>query len=172
MTWRPADLTETAVAWKSALTSTSSPSALVFSRQNLRQFQRNPEQINLISKGGYILKDCGGAPDIVLIATGSELQLACDTAEQLSAAGKKVNVVSMPSTTLFDQQSEFYRDSVLPDQAKLVAIEAAHPDFWYKYVGKKGLIIGISSFGESAPGPALLEYFGFNAEVIAAKILA
>lgn len=78
----------------------------------------------------------------------------------------------MPSTTLFDQQSEFYRDSVLPDQAKLVAIEAAHPDFWYKYVGKKGLIIGISSFGESAPGPALLEYFGFNAEVIAAKILA
>ncbi|MBU0912037.1 MAG: transketolase [Gammaproteobacteria bacterium] len=172
VTWRPADLTETAVAWKTALTTTSSPSALVFSRQNLRQFQRNSEQIRLISKGGYILKDCGAAPDIVLIATGSELQLACDTADKLSAAGKKVNVVSMPSTTLFDQQSEFYRDSVLPEQAKIVAIEAAHPDFWYKYVGKKGLIIGISSFGESAPGPALLDYFGFNAEVIANKILA
>jgi transketolase len=172
VTWRPADLTETAVAWKTALTTTTSPSALVFSRQNLRQYQRSAEQISLISKGGYILKDCGNTPDIVLIATGSELQLACDTAEKLSAAGKKVNVVSMPSTSLFDQQSTSYQDAVLPAQAQIVAIEAAHPDFWHKYVGRKGLIIGISSFGESAPGPALLNYFGFNAEVIAQKILA
>jgi transketolase len=172
ITWRPADLTETAVAWKTALTTTTSPSALVFSRQNLRQYQRTPEQIGLISKGGYILKDCGATPDIVLIATGSELQLACDTAEKLSAAGKKVNVVSMPSTSLFDQQSTSYQDAVLPAQTQIVAIEAAHPDFWHKYVGRKGLIIGISSFGESAPGPALLNYFGFNADVIAQKILA
>jgi transketolase len=157
-TWRPADLTETAVAWKTALTTSNAPTALVFSRQNLRQFQRTPEQIQLINKGGYIFKDCGETPQIVLIATGSELQLACDTADKLRLAGKKVNVVSMPSTSLFDQQTADYRDAVLPDQAQLVAIEAAHPDFWYKYVGKKGLIFG-------------MDYFGFNADKISQKIL-
>ncbi|CAH1527624.1 MULTISPECIES: transketolase [Vibrio] len=164
-TWRPCDQVESAVAWKLAIERKDGPSALIFSRQNLAQQERTAEQVADIAKGGYILKDSDGKPELILIATGSEVELAVKAAEQLTAEGKKVRVVSMPATDTFDKQDAAYRESVLPsDVTARIAIEAGIADFWYKYVGFDGRIIGMTSFGESAPADQLFEMFGFTVE--------
>ncbi len=164
-TWRPCDQVESAVAWKLAIERKDAPSALIFSRQNLAQQPRSAEQVANIAKGGYILKDCAGQPELILIATGSEVELAVAAYEQLSAEGKAVRVVSMPSTDAFDKQDAAYREAVLPSSVtKRIAIEAGIADFWYKYVGFGGRIIGMTSFGESAPAGELFKLFGFTTE--------
>jgi transketolase len=162
-TWRPCDATESAVAWKAAVQNQKAPTALVFSRQGLPAMTRTQEQVVAIEKGGYILVDCEGTPEVILMATGSEVGLAVDAAKALTAQGKKVRVVSMPSTNIFDKQSSDYKQSILPNNVtKRVAIETAHVDFWAKYVGLNGAVVGMSTFGESAPGNVLLEHFGFT----------
>ncbi|ANZ12092.1 transketolase [Vibrio parahaemolyticus] len=164
-TWRPCDQVESAVAWKLAIERKDAPTALIFSRQNLAQQERTAEQVADIAKGGYILKDSDGKPELILIATGSEVELAVKAAEQLTAEGKKVRVVSMPSTDAFDKQDAAYREAVLPsDVTARIAIEAGIADFWYKYVGFDGRIIGMTTFGESAPADQLFEMFGFTVE--------
>ncbi|HHF0556958.1 TPA: transketolase [Vibrio antiquarius] len=164
-TWRPCDQVESAVAWKLAIERKDAPTALIFSRQNLAQQPRSAEQVADIAKGGYILKDSDGKPALILIATGSEVELAVKAAEQLTAEGKKVRVVSMPSTDAFDKQDAAYREAVLPsDVTARIAIEAGIADFWYKYVGFDGRIIGMTTFGESAPADQLFEMFGFTVE--------
>ncbi|MBM5097468.1 transketolase [Vibrio parahaemolyticus] len=164
-TWRPCDQVESAVAWKLAIERKDAPTALIFSRQNLAQQPRSAEQVADIAKGGYILKDSDGKPELILIATGSEVELAVKAAEQLTAEGKKVRVVSMPSTDAFDKQDAAYREAVLPsDVTARIAIEAGIADFWYKYVGFDGRIIGMTTFGESAPADRLFEMFGFTVE--------
>ena len=169
-TWRPADQVESAVAWKAAIERKEGPSALIFTRQNLQQQPRNAAQLADIARGGYILKDCAGTPDLIFIATGSEVELAIKAAEVLEAEGKKVRVVSMPSTNVFDKQDAAYREAVLPKAVtKRVAIEAQLSDFWYKYVGFEGKIVGMNSFGESAPANELFKLFGFTVENVVAK---
>jgi transketolase len=164
-TWRPCDAVESAVAWKCAIERNDGPSALIFSRQNLTHQTRSAQQLADIARGAYVLKDCTGEPELILIATGSEVGLAVAAYEQLSAQGRKVRVVSMPSTSLFDAQDAAYKQAVLPLQVGArIAIEAAHADFWYKYVGLEGRVIGMTTFGESAPAPALFEHFGFTVE--------
>ncbi|EGR3236550.1 transketolase [Vibrio parahaemolyticus] len=164
-TWRPCDQVESAVAWKLAIERKDAPTALIFSRQNLAQQPRSAEQVADIAKGGYILKDSDGKPELILIATGSEVELAVKAAEQLTTEGKKVRVVSMPSTDAFDKQDAAYREAVLPsDVTARIAIEAGIADFWYKYVGFDGRIIGMTTFGESAPADQLFEMFGFTVE--------
>ena len=174
--WRPCDAAETAVAWKAGVERRDGPTALVFSRQGLPAQARDAEQLANVAKGGYVLKNCAGTPDLILIATGSEVGLAMDSAEALTAKGKKVRVVSMPSTNMFDAQDAAYKESVLPSSVtKRVAIEAAHADYWYKYVGFEGAMVGMTTFGESAPGGDLLKYFGFTVDNVVAtaeKILA
>jgi len=172
-TWRPCDTVESAVAWKFAVESKHNPSALIFSRQNLPHQQRTAAQVTAIEKGAYILKDCAGIPEIIIIATGSEVGLAMQAAEALvnKNTGKKVRVVSMPCAEIFEKQDKSYRESVLPSSVtKRVAIEAGHRDFWYKYVGLNGVIVGMSSFGESAPAEALFKQFGFTVENVVEKI--
>ena len=174
-TWRPCDTVESAVAWKHAIESNNNPSALIFSRQNLPHQQRDAAQVSAIAKGAYILKDCSGAPEIIIIATGSEVGLAMQAAEALTNrnASKKVRVVSMPCAELFEQQDKQYRESVLPSSVtKRVAIEACHRDFWYKYVGLNGVIVGMSTFGESAPADELFKQYGFTVENVVEKINA
>jgi transketolase len=167
-TWRPCDAAETAVAWKSAIERTEGPSALVFSRQGLPAQQRSAEQLSDVARGGYILKDSASTPEVILISTGSEVGVAMAAAQQLSESGLAVRVVSMPSTSVFDQQDDAYRESVLPRTVtKRVAVEAAHVDYWYKYVGFDGAVVGMTTFGESAPGAALLKHFGITAEAVA-----
>lgn len=172
-TWRPADQVESAVAWKAAVERKDGPSALIFTRQNLAQQARTAEQLANIARGGYIIRECcekGDCPDLILIATGSEVELAIKAAEALDAEGKKVRVVSMPSTNVFDKQDAAYRERVLPlSVTKRVAIEAQSSDFWYKYVGLNGRIVGMNSFGESAPADQLFKLFGFTVENIVAK---
>ena len=172
-TWRPADQVESAVAWKASVERKDGPSALIFTRQNLAQSDRTSAQLANIPRGGYVLRECcekGGCPDLILIATGSEVELAMKAAETLSAEGVKVRVVSMPSTNVFDKQDEAYRESVLPSNVtKRVAIEAGIADFWYKYVGSNGRIVGMNSFGESAPADQLFKVFGFTVENVVAK---
>ncbi|WP_072670665.1 transketolase [Vibrio injensis] len=164
-TWRPCDQVESAVAWKLAIERKDAPSALIFSRQNLAQQPRTAAQVADIAKGGYILKDCTGKPELILIATGSEVELAVNAAAELEAQGKQVRVVSMPSTDTFDKQDAAYREAVLPaDVTKRIAIEAGIADFWYKYVGFGGKIIGMTTFGESAPADQLFKMFGFTTE--------
>ncbi|MEX3070474.1 transketolase [Vibrio alginolyticus] len=168
-TWRPCDQVESAVAWKLAIERNDGPSALIFSRQNLAQQARNEQQLANIAKGAYILKECEGQPDLLLIATGSEVELAVNAATELSAQGKKVRVVSMPSTEVFDQQSPEYKESVLPSAVTArIAIEAGIADFWYKYVGFGGQVIGMTTFGESAPADQLFDMFGFTVENVVA----
>jgi transketolase len=162
-TWRPADAVESAVAWKYAIERADGPSALIFSRQNLPHQARDGQQVADIARGAYILKDCAGEPELILIATGSEVGLAVQAYEKLTEQGRKVRVVSMPSTSVFDQQDAAYKQAVLPLQVGArIAIEASHADYWYKYVGLEGRIIGMTTFGESAPAPALFEEFGFT----------
>ncbi|MCE0495591.1 transketolase [Vibrio salinus] len=163
--WRPCDQVESAVAWKSAIERNDGPSALVFSRQNLTQQPRTAQQLTDISKGGYIIKDCQTAPELILIATGSEVELAVNAAEELTKQGKAVRVVSMPSTDTFDKQDPAYRESVLPSEVTArIAIEAGIADYWFKYTGLNGKIIGMHGFGESAPAGELFKQFGFTVE--------
>ena len=172
--WRPCDAAETAVSWKAAIERRNAPTSLIFSRQNLKAQARSAEQLANVAKGAYVLQDCAGTPELILIATGSEVQLAMDAAAALTEQGKQVRVVSMPSTTEFDKQDAAYKESVLPRAVtKRVAIEAAHTDFWYKYVGFEGTVVGMTTFGESAPGNVLLNHFGFTVENVlnAAKSL-
>ena len=169
-TWRPCDQVESAVAWKLAIERKDAPSALIFSRQNLAQQPRTAEQVADIAKGGYILKDSAGKPELILIATGSEVELAVNAAAELEKEGKAVRVVSMPSTDAFDKQDAAYREAVLPaDVTARVAIEAGIADFWYKYVGLNGRIVGMTTFGESAPAGELFKQFGFTTENVVAK---
>lgn len=166
-TWRPADAVESAVAWKNALERKDGPSALIFSRQNLQHQERDAGQIADISRGGYVLKDCAGEPELILISTGSEVGLAVQAYDKLTEQGRKVRVVSMPCTSVFDAQDAGYKQSVLPLQVSArIAIEAAHADFWFKYVGLEGRVIGMTTYGESAPASALFEEFGFTLENI------
>ncbi len=166
-TWRPADAVESAVAWKCALERDDGPSALIFSRQNLQHQTRNAVQIECINRGGYVLKDCAGEPELILIATGSEVGLAVQAFDKLTEQGRKVRVVSMPCTSVFDAQDAGYKQAVLPLQVSArIAIEAAHVDYWYKYVGLEGRVIGMTTYGESAPASALFEEFGFTLENI------
>jgi transketolase len=161
--WRPCDAVESAVAWKAAIERRDGPSSLIFSRQNLDHQNRSAQQLKDITRGGYVLKDCDGTPDAILIATGSEVGLAMGAAEKLS--GKKIRVVSMPSTTTFDAQDEAYKESVLPSSVTArVVVEAGVTDGWYKYTGLQGKVVGIDRFGESAPAGELFKYFGFTVE--------
>ncbi|MCW2475091.1 transketolase, partial [Candidatus Symbiopectobacterium sp. NZEC151] len=164
-TWRPADQVETAVAWKYAIERKDGPTALILSRQNLAQQTRTAQQLADVAKGAYVLKDSDGQPDLILIATGSEVELAVAAYDVLSAQGHKVRVVSMPSTDAFDKQDAAYREAVLPKAVSArVAIEAGIADYWYKYVGLNGAIVGMTSFGESAPAEKLFEVFGFTVD--------
>ncbi|WP_262054077.1 transketolase [Photobacterium toruni] len=166
-TWRPCDQVESAVSWKYAIERKDGPTSLIFSRQNLTQQDRTAEQVANIVKGGYILKDCAGKPELILIATGSEVGIAAEAYAELTAAGRQVRLVSMPATDLFDKQDVAYRESVLPaDVTARIAIEAGIADFWYKYVGLNGRIIGMTTFGESAPAEELFKIFGFTVENI------
>ncbi|KAB7767516.1 transketolase [Xanthomonas maliensis] len=173
--WRPADAVESAVSWKAAITRKDGPSCLVFSRQNLPHQPRSAEQLKLIERGGYVLADAeGGAPDVILIGTGSEVGLAVEAKKTLDAAGLKTRVVSMPSTDVFDRQDAAYRESVLPKSVrKRVAVEAGVTDFWRKYVGLDGAVVGMDSFGASAPADQLYAYFKITTDhvVDAAKAL-
>ncbi|ELY3760143.1 transketolase [Cronobacter universalis] len=169
-TWRPCDQVETAVAWKAAIERHNGPTALILSRQNLAQIERSPQQLKDVARGGYILKDAGGKPDLILIATGSEVEIAVQAAERLRGDGVAVRVVSLPSTDVFDAQDEAYRESVLPsDVSARVAVEAGIADYWYKYVGLKGAIVGMTGYGESAPAEKLFPYFGFTVENVVEK---
>ncbi|MEN8259124.1 MAG: transketolase [Pseudomonadota bacterium] len=163
--WRPCDAVESAVCWKAAIEHKDGPSSLIFSRQNLTHVERIPEQIAAIGRGGYILRDCAGEPDVILMATGSEVEVALKAAEELTSNSKKIRVVSMPSTNVFDAQDAAYRESVLPSNVtKRVAVEAGVPDGWYKYVGANGRVLGLDRFGESAPAGVLFKEFGFTAD--------
>lgn len=164
-TWRPCDTVESATAWKAAIERQDGPSALIFSRQNLQHQPRNADQVAAIAKGGYILKDCAGTPDAIIIATGSEVELATAAAEQL--VGKNIRVVSMPCAEVFCKQDAAYIESVLPASVNArVAVEALHKDYWYKFVGLNGKIIGMDTFGESAPAPLLFKEFGITTEAV------
>ena len=166
-TWRPADAVESAAAWKFALERNDGPSALIFSRQNLNHQTRDAGQIADINRGGYVLKDCAGEPELILISAGSEVGLTVQAWEKLTEQGRKVRVVSMPCTSVYEAQDAGYKQSVLPLQVSArIAIEASHADYWYKYVGLEGRVIGMTTYGESAPAPALFEEFGFTLENI------
>ncbi len=170
--WRPCDSVESAVAWRLALQSEKTPHSLVFSRQTLPFQQRDERQVADIARGGYVLRDCDGQPDTILIATGSEVGLAVAAAGRLAEAGRKVRVVSMPSTTVFDQQDRDYRESVLPPAVcRRVAIEAGVPDSWYRYVGSGGAVIGMHGFGASAPAKVLFEHFGFTVDNVMKTVM-
>ena len=169
--WRPCDAVESAVAWRNAVERADGPSALIFSRQNLPHQPRSEAQIADISKGGYILRDSKGTPELILIATGSEIEVTLAAADALEAQGKAVRVVSMPSTNRFDSQSAEYKESVLPAAVTArVAVEAGIADFWYKYVGFGGAIVGMHSFGESAPANELYKYFNITANAIIDRV--
>ncbi|MBO2581198.1 transketolase [Shewanella algae] len=166
-TWRPCDQVESAIAWKYAIERKDGPTSLIFSRQNLTQMPRSAEKLSDVAKGGYVLVDCEGAPELIIIATGSEVELAVKAQAELAATGAKVRVVSMPSTDVFDQQDAAYKEAVLPaNVTKRLAVEAGIADYWYKYVGLNGRIIGMTSFGESAPANQLFEMFGFTVDKV------
>ena len=166
--WRPCDGVETAVAWKAAIEKQDGPSCLIFSRQNLPHMARSATQMADIAKGGYVLKDCDGTPDAILVATGSEVELAVKAADELAGKGKKVRVVSMPAVDVFEAQDAAYQESVLPKAVTArVAVEAGVPDGWYKYAPK---VVGIRRFGESAPAGQLFKEFGFTVENVVAAV--
>lgn len=165
--WRPCDQVESAAAWRSAIERKDGPSTLIFSRQGLAQQARSEGQVADIAKGGYTLCDCDGQPELILIATGSEVGIAVDAYNALTEQGKKVRVVSMPSTDVFDRQDAAYKASVLPATVtKRIAIEAGIKDFWFKYVGLEGAIVGMESFGESAPAGDLFKHFDITVEAV------
>ena len=161
--WRTADTVESAVAWKHAIERTDGPSCLIFSRQNLPFLERTQQQADAVAKGGYVLHDCEGSPELIMIAAGSEVSITLSAAQQLTQLGKQVRVVSMPSADVFDQQDDEYKESVLPSAvSKRLAVEAGVSDYWYKYVGLQGRVIGIDTFGASAPGNVAMQHFGFS----------
>ncbi len=165
--WRPCDAVETAVSWKAAIERRDGPSCLVFSRQNLKHQPRSAEQIEAIARGGYVLRDCEGTPDVIIIATGSEIELAVSACESEALEGTSIRLVSMPNTNQFDRQPQDYRDSVLPPEiSERIVIEAAASGGWYKYVGTDGIVIGMDTFGESAPAKELFAYFGFTVDKV------
>jgi transketolase len=166
--WRPADTVETAVAWRAAIERQGGPTSLVLTRQDLPHVPRTAEQVALIARGGYIVSSGSAPPRITLIATGSELQLAVGAARVLEQEDVSVRVVSMPSTEVFDRQSEEYRNHVLPPQGARLAIEAGATDGWWRYVAGRGSVIGIDRFGASAPAKALFEHFGFTVDAVVA----
>ncbi|MFZ8976166.1 MAG: transketolase [Pseudohongiellaceae bacterium] len=167
--WRPCDNVESAVAWKSALERNTGPTALVFSRQGIPHQARDAEQLANISRGAYVLKDCDGTPDVIVIATGSEVQICVEAVGRLQSEGVAARLVSMPSADVFEAQDQDYRDAVLPPSVRnRVAVEAAAVDYWHKWVGMDGQIIGMRSFGASAPGGVLMEHFGFTADAVVA----
>mgnify|MGYP001137170332 FL=1 len=167
--WRPCDQVESAIAWQQAIERKDGPTSLIFTRQGLEQQARDAQQLADVKKGGYILS-CDGEPELIIIATGSEVQLAQDSATELRSQGKKVRVVSMPCTDVFEEQSAQYKESVLPAAVtRRVAVEAGIADYWYKYVGLNGAVVGMTTFGESAPAGELFEYFGFTVENIVNK---
>jgi transketolase len=169
MVWRPCDTTESAVAWGSAIERKHGPSALIFSRQNCPFVSRNAQQISDIARGGYVLRDPKKSKiDAVIIATGSEIALALQTAEALEKEGLGIRVVSMPSTTVFDQQDAAYKAKVLPAKVPRIAVEAGVTDFWWKY--GCAAVQGVDTFGESAPAPQLYEYFGLTVEQISKTV--
>ena len=170
-TWRPCDAVESAVAWKQALLRDNGPTAMIFSRQTLPHQVSNAEQVEGVHRGGYVLMREQGDLDAIVIATGSEVGLAVEAAERLSEAGRHVRVVSMPCAEIFEAQEAGYREAVLPsDVLARVAVEAGHTDFWYKYVGLDGRVVGMSSFGESAPAEALFQHFGLTADNVVAAV--
>lgn len=165
--WRPCDAVESAVSWKAAVERADGPSSLIFSRQGLPHQERTAEQVSDISKGAYVLKDSAGTPDAILIATGSEVALAMNAAAELEANGKNIRVVSMPSAEVFCAQDAAYIESVLPASVSArVAVEALHKDYWYKFVGLNGAVVGMDSFGESAPAGDLMKHFGFTTDAV------
>lgn len=171
--WRPCDQVESAVSWKSAIERTDGPTTLIFTRQGLAQQERTADQVANIAKGGYVLKDCEGTPELILIGTGSEVKLAVEAAAKLTEQGKAVRVVSMPSTDVFDRQSADYRESVLPSSVvKRVAVEALSKDSWYKYVGFNGAIVGMDTFGESAPAGDLFKHFNITTDAVVEAALS
>jgi transketolase len=174
--WRPCDSVETAVAWRNAIERRDGPTSLILTRQNLQHQTRSDEQVKLIARGGYVLRDSDGTPDLILIATGSELALAVAAAAELASSGVNVRVVSMPCTDLFDSQDAAYREQVLPHAVTArVVIEAGVTETWWRYAGDSGRIIGLNRFGESAPAEELFEHFGFstdNVVAVAKEVLA
>ena len=169
--WRPCDTVETAVAWRMALERHNGPTCLLFSRQNLDFQVRDEQQIQAISRGGYVLRDCEGTPEAIIIATGSEVGLAVDAAARLNSQGRRVRVVSMPSTDVFDAQDVAYKESVLPPLVTArVAVEAGVTPTWVRYVGLQGAVVGIDSFGESAPAEVVFEHFGFTVDNVVATV--
>ncbi len=169
--WRPCDAVESAVAWQMAIEKSTGPSSLLFSRQKLAHISRSAEQIENIRKGAYILLDCEGKPEVIIIATGSEVELTMITANKLNATGQKIRVVSMPATDLFDTQDQSYRDSVLPPACRQrISVEAGVTDYWRKYIGLDGKVLGVDNFGESAPANDVFEHFGLTAEKLEAMI--
>jgi transketolase len=170
-TWRPCDTVESAVAWKMAVMREDGPSALVFSRQTLPHQYRAEEELAEIERGGYVLVSEVGELDAIIIATGSEVGLAVQAAAKLAESGRGIRVVSMPCAERFVAQDAEYRESVLPSHVLArVAVEAAHADYWYKFVGLDGRIVGMQTFGESAPGDALMKEFGFTLENVVAAV--
>jgi len=166
--WRPCDVTETAVAWKAAVLRDTGPSSLVLSRQGLPHQQRTAEQLANIARGGYVLKDCDGEPELIVIATGSEVEISRQAVEDLQQEGVNARLVAMPAVDVFESQDEAYRESVLPSSVRRrVAVEAGTQDYWRKLVGLDGAVVGMTTFGESAPGPQLMESFGFTAGNVA-----
>ena len=162
--WRPCDAVESAIAWKMAIEKATGPSSLLFSRQKLAHMDRTPEQIENIKKGAYVLLDCEGDPEVIIIATGSEVEMAMSAARKLNETGRKIRVVSMPATDLFDSQDQAYRDSVLPPACRQrISVEAGVTDYWRKYVGLDGMVLGVDNFGESAPANEVFEHFGLTA---------
>ena len=163
--WRPCDMVETAVAWKNAIERTDGPSLFALTRQALAHQPRTAEQIAAIARGGYVLKDCAGAPEAILIATGSEVELAVAAADQLNGQGRSVRVVSMPCSEIFLAQDQAYRESVLPKSVTArVAVEAGVTHYWYRFVGPAGKVVGIDTFGESAPAADVFKHFGFTVD--------
>ena len=170
-TWRPCDTVESAVSWKSAIERRDGPAALVFSRQGLKPMPRTNDQVAAIARGGYVLQDCD-APQAILIATGSEVELAVNAADELATKGINVRVVSMPCAEIFSAQDAAYRDSVLtPSIRSRVAVEALHADYWFKFVGLDGRVVGMTTFGESAPGDVLMKEFGFTVENVVSNVM-
>ncbi|HUY84443.1 MAG TPA: transketolase [Steroidobacteraceae bacterium] len=171
--WRPCDAAETAVAWRAAVESRAAPTCLVLTRQTVPPQPRSAAQLAAVARGGYVLIDSAGPPEAIVIATGSEVGIAAEAVRALAAAGRRVRLVSMPCTSLFDRQDEAYRRAVLPGEVRRrVAVEAGVREPWWRYVGPQGVVVGIERFGESAPGKELLQHFGFTAEKVRSAIEA
>jgi transketolase len=165
--WRPCDTAETWVAWGAAIRRRQAPTVLALTRQALPQQARDGQQLKDIGRGGYVLADCLGRPECILIATGSEVWIAVEAAQALAGRGRRVRVVSMPCTSVFEAQDEAWRAAVLPDDVRCrVAIEAGVPDGWWRYVGPRGRVIGMTQFGASAPGKDLFRHFGFTSAAV------